>query len=178
MRGEGKAPQPGLPKAGQRKTSERSERPLHPSLGRGLGGRLSLSVQYALNKEGLPSRNDVRRWVRATRPGAADVTVRFVDADEGRALNAQYRSKDYATNVLSFVYAPPPDLAGDLVLCAPVVLREASEQSKPIVAHFAHMIVHGMLHLQGYDHEHAAEARVMEQLEGDVLARLGYPDPY
>ncbi len=173
---------PGRPKAGQRKTPERSERPLHPSLGTGVGGRLSLRVQYALNKEGLPSwlpnRNDIRRWVRATRPGAAEVTVRIVDADEARSLNAQYRGKDYATNVLSFVYAAPPELAGDLVLCAPVVAREATEQGKPVVAHFAHLIVHGMLHLQGYDHEHAADARVMEQLERDILARLGYPDPY
>ncbi len=178
MSRERNAPPPGRPKAGQRKASERSERPLHPSAGRGLGGRLSLCVQYALNKEGLPSRNDIRRWVRATRPVAATVTVRFVDREEGRALNTQYRGKDYATNVLSFVYAPPPDMTGDLVICAPVVLREAAEQRKAVDAHFAHLIVHGMLHLQGYNHEHAAEARIMEQQERDILARLGYPDPY
>lgn len=155
-----------------------SERPLHTSVGRRPGGRLSLCVQYALNKEELPSRNDIRRWVRATKPGVAEVTIRFVDANEGRALNAQYRGKDYATNILSFVYAPPPELTGDLVICTPVVLREASEQRKAVDAHFAHLIVHGMLHLQGYDHEHAAEARIMEQQERDILARLGFPDPY
>ncbi len=140
--------------------------------------RLSLSVQYAVREASLPTRTEVRKWVRATRPGAAEVTVRFVDAEEGRALNAQYRGKDYATNVLTFPYAREPALSGDLVLCLPVVLREAAEQGKTAGAHFAHLVVHGMLHLQGYDHETGADARAMEQTEREILDRLGYPDPY
>lgn len=139
---------------------------------------LSLGVQYAVKGDALPTRAEVRKWVRATGPGAAEVTVRFVDADEGRRLNAQFRGKDYATNVLTFVYAERPALAGDLVLCLPVVLREADEQGKPVIAHFAHLVVHGMLHLQGYDHESDAEARIMEEREREILARLGHPDPY
>lgn len=140
--------------------------------------RLSLSVQYAVREASLPTRAEVRKWVRATRPGAAEVTVRFVDAEEGRSLNAQYRGKEYATNVLTFPYAREPALSGDLVLCLPVVLREAAEQGKTASAHFAHLVVHGMLHLQGYDHETGTEARIMEQMERDILDRLGYPDPY
>ena len=139
---------------------------------------LSLSVQYATKAEGLPTRTEVRKWVRATHPGAAELTVRFVDAEEGRSLNAQFRGKDYATNVLTFPYAREPMLSGDLVLCLPVVLREASEQGKPAVAHFAHLVVHGMLHLQGYDHVTGADARIMEHMEREILVRLGYPDPY
>jgi len=139
---------------------------------------LSLSVQFAAKAASLPTRAEVRRWVRAAHPGAAELTVRFVDAEEGRQLNAQYRGKDYATNVLSFPYAKEPVLAGDLVLCLPVVLREAAAQGKTVVAHFAPLVVHGMLHLQGYDHETGTEARVMEHKERDILARLGYPDPY
>jgi probable rRNA maturation factor len=139
---------------------------------------LSLSVQYATKAEGLPTRTEVRKWVRATHPGAAELTVRFVDAEEGRSLNAQYRGKDYATNVLTFPYAREPVLAGDLVLCLPVVLREAAEQGKPAPAHFAHLVVHGMLHLQGYDHVTATDARAMEGRECEILASLGYPDPY
>ena len=140
--------------------------------------RLSLSVQYAIKDAAAPTRAEVRRWVRASRPGEAEVTVRFVDAEEGRRLNAQYRGKDYATNVLSFPYARGPVLSGDLALCLPVVLREAAEQGKAPDAHFAHLVVHGMLHLQGYDHETGDEARVMEHEEREILARLGYPDPY
>lgn len=140
--------------------------------------RLSLSVQFAARGEALPTRSEVRKWVRATAPGAAELTVRFVDAEEGRSLNARYRGKDYATNVLTFPYAREPVLSGDLVLCLPVVLREAAEQGKAAAAHFAHLVVHGMLHLQGYDHETGAEARIMEQMEREILDRLGYPDPY
>jgi probable rRNA maturation factor len=135
-------------------------------------------VQFAAQAAPLPTRAEVRKWVRAAHPGAAELTVRFVDAEEGRALNARYRGKDYATNVLTFPYAREPLLSGDLVLCAPVVLREAAEQGKAAAAHFAHLVVHGMLHLQGHDHEKAAEARAMEQKEREILARLGYPDPY
>ncbi len=146
--------------------------------GGGKGGRFSLSVQFAAKDDALPTRAEVRKWVRATRPGAAELTVRFVDAEEGHRLNAQFRGKDYATNVLTFPYAREPVLAGDLVLCLPVVLREAAEQGKPAAAHFAHLVVHGMLHLQGHDHETGAAARAMEHMERGILARLGFPDPY
>lgn len=141
---------------------------------------LSLSVQYACNDESLPSRPQVRRWVKKALEGeGAEVTVRFVDAEEGQMLNREYRHKDYATNVLSFPYVPNPQMAGDLVLCLPVVLKEAAEQKKPAEAHFAHLIVHGMLHLQGYDHETGdADAEIMEAREREILAALGYPDPY
>ena len=110
--------------------------------------------------------------------GDAEITVRFVDQMEGRSLNAEYRGKDHATNVLSFAYALPPQLAGDVVLCVPVVRLEAARQRKELVAHFAHLIVHGMLHLQGYDHKSDRDARLMEAKEREVLAKLGYRDPY
>jgi len=140
-------------------------------------------VQYACAASDLPGRADVRRWARAALDvdGArgGQITVRFVDADEGQTLNRDYRGKDYATNVLSFPYEIEPVVCGDLVICAGVVAREAAEQGKPLAAHYAHLIVHGMLHLQGYDHEEdEAEARAMEDCERAVLAALGYPDPY
>lgn len=139
---------------------------------------LSLSVQYASNAPDLPTRAEVRRWVRAALRGAATVTVRFVGAIEGRALNAEYRGKDYATNVLTFVYDDEQPRAGDIVLCAPVVRKEADAQGKSLAAHYAHLVVHGMLHLQGFDHERTADATAMEALETAILARLGVPDPY
>lgn len=141
---------------------------------------LSLSVQYACKDETLPSRPQVRRWAKKALEGSsAEVTVRFVDAEEGQMLNRDYRQRDYATNVLSFPYMPLPDMAGDLVLCLPVVLREAAEQHKSAEAHFAHLIVHGMLHLQGYDHETSeSDAEVMEAREREIMAALGYADPY
>ncbi len=121
----------------------------------------------------------MRRWAKAALESDAEVTVRFVDAEEGRTLNRDYRGKDYATNVLSFVYEAEPTVSGDLVVCLPVVLTEAEAQGKPAEAHFAHLIVHGMLHLQGYDHETGeADAQRMEAREREVLAKLGYPDPY
>ena len=121
----------------------------------------------------------MRRWVQASCERSAQVTVRFVDGDEGRALNAAYRGKDYATNVLSFPYEAEPVVSGDLAVCLPVVLKEAAAQGKTPAAHFAHLIVHGMLHLQGYDHETGAEdAARMEAKEREILGRLGYPDPY
>ncbi len=148
--------------------------------------RLDLSVQYAGNREGVPSRIDFRRWLRAAEPGAARITVRIVDEDEGRELNRDYRGKDYATNVLTFAYdegedMPLPEglpLMGDLVLCRQVVEREAAEQGKALDAHYAHLSVHGMLHLQGFDHIEDAEAEEMEAREREILAGLGYPDPY
>lgn len=136
-------------------------------------------MQYACHDARLPVRAQVRRWVRAAQELPLQGTVRFVDADEGRTLNHGYRGKDYATNVLSFVYASSPVVMGDLVVCLPVVLREAQEQGKPVAAHLAHLIVHGMLHLQGYDHETGEQdAARMEAKEREVLARFGIPDPY
>jgi len=144
---------------------------------------LSLTVQYVCSDVALPTRPQLRRWVRAALGGEAEaavITLRFVDADEGRVLNRGYRGKgmDHPTNVLSFPYEPPPRLSGDLVLCVPVVLREAAEQGKPAADHFAHLVVHGMLHLQGYDHQTDAEAKLMEATEREILARLGIADPY
>ena len=139
---------------------------------------LSLSVQYASNDADLPARPQVRRWVRAALLGDALVTVRFVDAIEGRAINAEFRGKDYATNVLTFVYDDDHPRAGDVVLCAPVVRREATTQHKPLAAHYAHLVVHGMLHLQGFDHEREADAALMEARESVILAALGHADPY
>ncbi len=145
--------------------------------------RLHVGVQYACLDNELPQKPQVRTWARAAidvdgkRRG--QITVRFVDADEARRLNRDYRHRDYATNVLSFPYAREPVVCGDLVLCAPVVAREAAEQGKPLEAHYAHLIVHGLLHLQGYDHETSArQAAEMESRERRVMHALGYPDPY
>jgi len=139
---------------------------------------LTLSVQYASNAADLPARPEVRRWVRAALLDDATVTVRFVDAIEGRALNAEYRNRDYATNVLTFVYDDDSPRAGDVVLCAPVVRKEADEQGKSLAAHYAHLVIHGMLHLQGFDHERPAEAAQMEAREIAILADLGMTNPY
>jgi probable rRNA maturation factor len=140
--------------------------------------RLNLSVQYACNREGLPLRTDFVRWARAALVGGGEITIRLVDADEGQALNKEYRGKDYATNVLSFPYDSEPVVMGDLVICPSVVAREAAEQNKALAAHYAHLTVHGMLHLQGWDHENDADAQAMEDEEREILAAMGYPDPY
>ena len=141
--------------------------------------RLNLSVQYACNREGLPLRADFVRWARAALVGGGEITIRLVEPDEGLALNQEYRGKAYATNVLSFPYEVEPVTVGDLVICPAVVAREAAEQNKPLAAHYAHLTVHGMLHLQGWDHEtDEAEAEEMENEEREILAALGYPDPY
>ncbi|HXE37394.1 MAG TPA: rRNA maturation RNase YbeY [Azonexus sp.] len=140
--------------------------------------RLNLSVQYACNREGLPLRADFVRWARAALVGGGEIAIRLVEADEGQALNKEYRGKDYATNVLSFPYDSEPVILGDLVICPSVVAREANEQNKPLAAHYAHLTVHGMLHLQGWDHDNDEDAEAMENEERDILAALGYPDPY
>ena len=145
--------------------------------------RLNLSVQYACNQAGLPSRPQIRAWVRAAldvdEKRGGQITIRFVEPEEGQSLNSDYRGKDYATNVLSFPYDVEPVVAGDLVICAAVVEREAAEQEKTLEAHYAHLIVHGILHLQGYDHEIGEnEARLMEDKERTILAQLGFADPY
>ena len=123
-------------------------------------------------------RKDFVRWARAALTGGGQITIRLVDADEGRVLNNDYRGKDYATNVLSFPYDAEPVVTGDLVICPAVVAREAAEQNKPLAAHYAHLTVHGMLHLQGRDHETDEDAQAMEDEEREILAALGYPDPY
>ncbi|HEY4957280.1 MAG TPA: rRNA maturation RNase YbeY [Caldimonas sp.] len=139
--------------------------------------RLSLQFADARHRASL-ARADVSRWIRAALAAPAEITVRVVDVDEGRELNRQYRGQDHATNVLTFPYARAPVLNADLVLCAPVVEREASEQGVALTAHYAHLLVHGTLHAQGFDHERAAEAKRMEGRESEILAGLGFADPY
>ena len=140
---------------------------------------LSLSLQFAdPSDRALLPRHKVARWIRAALDAPAEITVRIVGADEGQALNRDYRAKDYATNVLTFDYSHAPVVVADLVLCAPVVAREAREMKIELQAHYAHLLVHGTLHAQGHDHEVDAEARVMEARETEVLAGLGFGDPY
>ena len=151
--------------------------------------RLDVAVGYAAPRAGIPAATSFRRWVAAALAGRireADLAIRIVDEKEGRSLNHHYRGKDYATNVLSFPAELPEGLPkgvklpllGDLVLCSPVIAREAREQGKPLRAHYAHLTVHDALHLLGWDHEDAREAEAMEQLEREILAGLGLPDPY
>jgi probable rRNA maturation factor len=147
--------------------------------------QLDVSVTYGLPRAGLPAATSFRRWAAAAAQGRikrADLAIRLVDAKEGRALNRHYRGKDYATNVLSFPVELPEGvklpLLGDLVICAPVVAKEALEQGKPLNAHYAHLTIHGVLHLLGLDHEDEREAEAMEQIEREILATLGLPDPY
>lgn len=154
----------------------------------------SLSVQYVSEATEVPARPQFRRWVgaalnpspsgrgvgeRGENIAVAQITLRIVDEEEGRALNRDYRGKDYATNVLTFEYGEENGvLSGDIVLCAPVVEREAHEQGKNLLAHYAHLTVHGVLHMQGHDHETDAEAHVMEALEVEILHRLRFNNPY
>ncbi|MEW6589834.1 MAG: rRNA maturation RNase YbeY [Pseudomonadota bacterium] len=141
---------------------------------------LSLSVQVASAAKTLPGRAQVRRWVAAALEHSAEITVRIVDADEAQALNQDYRKKGYVPNVLTFEYGEvsPGTLGGDVVICAPVVEREAREQDKPLKDHYAHMVVHGVLHLQGYDHLEPADAELMEAREIAILKRFRIPNPY
>ena len=126
----------------------------------------------------MPLRADFVRWARAALTDSGQVAIRLVDEDEGQRLNNEYRGKGHATNVLSFPYETEPLLMGDLVICPTVVAREAAEQGKPLAAHYAHLTVHGMLHLRGWDHEKEGDAQAMEDEERKILAALGYPDPY
>jgi probable rRNA maturation factor len=144
-----------------------------------LRSALGLSLQFADGRHrGTLSRAAVARWIRAALAVPAEITVRIVDEDEGRRLNREFRKLDHATNVLTFPYAREPMLSADLVLCAPVVEREAAEQGIALEAHYAHLIVHGTLHAQGYDHERAGDAKRMEAREGEILVGLGFADPY
>ncbi len=145
---------------------------------------LSLSLQFgrfdnlAAHRAALP-RHKVVRWLRHALQADGEITVRIVGADEGQALNRDYRHKDYATNVLTFDYAQEPVVSADLVICAPVIAREAQENGKTLEAHYAHMLVHGALHAQGWDHETSAEdADEMEAFETDIMRKLGFDDPY
>jgi len=140
--------------------------------------RSGLTVQYAVSASGKPSRAHFRKWVHAALDHDARITLRIVGQKEGRTLNRSYRDKDYATNVLTFVFRDKPPFAGDLALCAPVVAREARAQKKTAAAHYAHLTVHGVLHLQGYGHENGRDAQVMERRETQIMAKLGYADPY
>ena len=146
--------------------------------------KLQLSLQFgdipyaARHRQALP-RHFVVRCIRHALDADAEITVRIVDAEEGRALNSSYRSKDYATNVLTFDYAQSPVVMADLVLCAPVIAKEAKEQGKTLAAHYAHLLVHGTLHAQGWDHETSLkDAKAMEAHEVAILHKLGVPNPY
>lgn len=150
----------------------RPARPARPALA------LSLQFADASHREALP-RHKVARWIRAALEAPAQIVVRIVGEQEGRALNRDYRARDYATNVLTFDYTDEPEVVADLVLCAPVVAREAQAQGLALEAHYAHLLVHGTLHAQGYDHEHDEdEAALMEQRESEILLALGFADPY
>ena len=140
--------------------------------------KLSLIVQYASAAQNLPTRAQLRRWVKAALRCDATMTLRIVDEAEGRELNMNYRGKDYATNVLTFVYDDDVPLSGDVVICAPVVAREAREQGKDLAAHYAHLAIHAALHLQGYEHDNDSDATEMEALETGLMLKLRYPDPY
>ena len=149
--------------------------------------KLSLSIQNASVADALPTRAQIRQWAEAAlQPGIAkaEITFRIVDAEEGQALNRDYRGKDYATNVLTFTFddempaIPGLPLMGDIVLCAPVVAREAAEQAITLEAHYCHLVVHGVLHLQGFDHIEEDEAEAMEARETQIVTSLGYDDPY
>ena len=141
--------------------------------------KLSLAVQYVSTTANLPTRQQFRRWMQKALQQPVSLTLRLVDEVEGRELNHAYRSKDYATNVLTFVYDDLPDgIQGDVVICAPVVEKEAAEQGKSLISHYAHLTIHAALHLQGYDHENDVDAAEMEALESQLMLKLHYPDPY
>jgi probable rRNA maturation factor len=140
--------------------------------------KLSITTQYASQQTNLPTQNQFRKWAKAAIRVDTEVTIRLVDEAEGRALNKTYRGKDYATNVLTFPLTEEPHLMGDIIICAPVVAAEALAQNKPLEAHYAHLTVHGILHLHGYDHEIEAQAELMEGLETAIVSKLGYANPY
>ena len=139
---------------------------------------LSMDVQYVSELAGLPTATQFKRWARNTIRVDSEITLRIVDEAEGRELNKAYRQKDYATNVLTFPLAEEPFIMADIVICAPVVVKEAKARGKTLEAHFAHLTAHGVLHAHGYDHEIAEQAELMESVETQILTKLGYPDPY
>lgn len=137
-----------------------------------------LIVQYATEYTAVPSRPQFRHWTKVALMQEAEVVLRLVDEKEGRELNQQFRNKNYATNVLTFVYDDAEPLTGDIILCAPVISDEAQQQNKNLMAHYAHLTIHGLLHLQGYDHIEDSDATTMEQLEIQILTKLGFTNPY
>ena len=147
---------------------------------------IELDLQLAVeNEQGLPTEQDIQLWLDKTIPQfqkSAELTIRIVDTEESHQLNHEYRGKDKPTNVLSFPFDAPPgielDLLGDLIICRQVVEKEAEEQNKPLLAHWAHMVVHGSLHLLGYDHIEDDEAEEMESLETEIMQAMGFEDPY
>jgi probable rRNA maturation factor len=139
---------------------------------------LSLSIQLVSNAKYLPTRNQFRKWVKAALRVDTELTIRIVEEEEARVLNHRYRGKDYATNVLTFPLTEEPHLMGDIIICAPIAIKEARAQNKSTEAHFAHLTVHGTLHLHGYDHLTDAQAGLMESIEVTTLQKLGYPNPY
>lgn len=140
--------------------------------------KLNLTLQNVSDHTNLPTQAQFRKWAKATLRVDTEVTIRLVDEIEGRELNKMYRGKDYATNVLTFPLTEEPHLMGDIIICAPVVAAETLAQNKPLEAHYAHLTVHGVLHLHGYDHEIDAQAELMEGLETAIVCKLGYADPY
>jgi probable rRNA maturation factor len=140
--------------------------------------KLLMQIQYATEMVDLPAPQQFKRWARNTLRVDSEITLRIVDEAEGRALNKTYRGKDYATNVLTFPLAEEPHLMGDIIICAPVVAKEAAEQGKPLEAHYAHLTVHGVLHVHGYDHEIEEQADLMESIETEIITKLGYANPY
>lgn len=139
---------------------------------------IKLSVQNASELANIPTKAQFKKWAKAALRVDTEVTIRIVDEDEGRALNRDYRGKDYATNVLTFPLAEEPHLMGDIIICAPIVASEAKTQNKSLEAHYAHLTVHGILHLHGYDHENDEQAGLMESIEVTILQKLGYANPY
>ncbi|HUL41835.1 MAG TPA: rRNA maturation RNase YbeY [Burkholderiales bacterium] len=139
---------------------------------------LDLAVQYAVRGDNLPSRRQLRKWTLAALKQPAQITLRIVGEKEGRALNRDFLGRDYATDVLTFTYAARRPLSGDIALCAPVVKRAAREHGVSVKARYAHLVVHGVLHLQGYDHHRKTEAQRMEKMEAQIISGLGFPDPY
>ncbi|TFW70267.1 rRNA maturation RNase YbeY [Methylotenera oryzisoli] len=140
--------------------------------------KLAATIQYASVADSIPSASQFRKWAKAALRVDTEVTIRIVDAEEGQLLNNTYRGKDYATNVLTFPLTEEPYLMGDIIICAPVVAAEAEAQQKSLEAHYAHLTVHGILHLHGYDHEIDAQAELMEGLETAIVTKLGYASPY
>lgn len=140
--------------------------------------KFKLVVQYAVDTSTIPTRQQFRRWARSALKQDAEITLRIVDEQEGRDLNYQFRGKNTATNVLTFIYDDTEPLSGDIVLCTTIIEKEAQQQHKDVIAHYAHLTLHGILHMQGYDHENDTDAAIMEQLETEILARLGYGNPY
>ncbi len=139
---------------------------------------IQLTLQNASSAEQVPTKSQFKKWAKAALRVDTEVTIRIVDEAEGRALNSAYRGKNYATNVLTFPITEEPFLMGDIVLCAPIVAAEEEAQHKSLEAHYAHLTVHGILHLHGYDHETEPQAELMESLEISILGKLGYANPY